>query len=129
LWQNLKSELKDVAIVRPSKLIQADGDPDLLNREQQDERQTRLASSHGLVLLHSGRDSWLERAVANNYFHRRLLWQRERLLPWAILNNVGERPQVADDYGVPCVPTTSNEWRYDLLTVLGLVSPSLGATP
>jgi len=120
LWRTLKGELKDLAIVRPVKLTQVNGDTDPLDRAQQKERQRQFQSSDGLVLLHSGRDSWLEDAVATSYFDRRLLRQRQRNLPWAILDHVGSKPSVADDYDVPCVPATYGGWQSALLTALGL---------
>jgi hypothetical protein len=122
LWRNLKGELRDVAIVRPVNLTQANGDEDPLDRAQQRQRRRDFERSDGLVLLHSGRDSWLEDTVATSYFDRRLLWQRQRHLPWAILDRVGARPSVADDYDVPCVPATSGGWQRELLTALGLSS-------
>jgi hypothetical protein len=127
LWQNLKSELKDVAIVLPLHLIQSNGDQDPLGRAQQLQRRQEYANSRGLVFLHSGDDSWLEYAVRASYNDRYRFRQQQRDLPWAILDYVGERPQVADLYDVPCVPTASNSWQQDLLTVLGLSSSSLGA--
>jgi len=130
LWHSLKNDLNDMAIVQPLKLVQLNGDQDPLDRKLQKQRQDQFALSHGLVLLHSGRDSsWLEGAVAASYFDRRLLWQRQRHLPWAILDRVGARPQVADVYDVPCVPTTSSGWQRDLLVVLGLSSCNPGGNP
>jgi hypothetical protein len=129
LWQSVKGELKDLAIVRPVKLAQANGDADLLDRARQKERRHQFALSNGLVLLYSGRDSWLEDAVATSYLDRRLLRQRQCNLPWAILDHVGSKPSVADDYDVPCVPATSGEWQRALLTALGLSSSNAGAAP
>src|SRR5262249_36531675 len=98
LWQNLKCELKDVAIVQPARLLQANGDTDPLDRNQQKQRQEQFRLSHGLVLLHGRPGAWIERAVAVTYLDRQLLLQRDRDLPWAILDQVGERPAVADVY-------------------------------
>jgi TIR domain len=120
LWQNLKGELRDVAIVRPANLPQASGDWDPLDREQQKQRQLQFASSDGLVLLHGSCGTWIENAVAKGYLDRRLLRQRHLNLPWAILDPVGAPPMVADDYNVPCVPATSGEWPRQLLAALGL---------
>lgn len=120
LWRDLKAELKEVAIVRPATLAPANGDTDPLDRERQKERQRRFAESDGLVLLHGSRGSWLEQAVAVSYNDRRLLLQRHRNLPWAILDRVGARPPVADDYDVPCVPGTVGGWQRELLAALGL---------
>jgi hypothetical protein len=90
LWQSLKGELRDVAIVRPANLPQASGDLDPLDRQQQKQRQLQFASSDGLVLLHGHSGTWIENAVAMSYNDRRLLWQGQRRdLPWAILDRVG----------------------------------------
>ena len=129
LWQDLKGELRDVAIVRPANLPQASGDLVPLDREQEKQRQLQFASSDGLVLLHGGRGTWIENAVANDYLVRRLLRQRQRDLPWAILDRVGAPPSVADAYDVPCVSATSNEWPRRLLVALGLASRDQGVAP
>ena len=129
LWQDLKGELRDVAIVRPANLPQASGDSVPLDREQEKQRQLQFASSDGLVLLHGGRGTWIENAVANDYLVRRLLRQRQRDLPWAILDRVGAPPSVADAYDVPCVSATSNEWPRRLLVALGLASRDQGVAP
>jgi len=129
LWRNLKGELKDLAIVQPSKLVQPNDDEHPLDRALRERRQILFASSHGVVLLHSGHDSWLEAAVAMAYSERRLLLQRQRHLPWAILDHMGTRPQVAELFDVPCVLATSSGWQRELLTKLGLASPSPGALP
>jgi hypothetical protein len=129
LWQNLKGELRDVAIVRPANLPQASGDSDPLDREQEKQRQHQFASSDGLVLLHGRRGTWIENAVANDYLVRRLLRQRHRDLPWAILDRVGAPPKVADVYDVPCVPATSGEWPRQLLVALGLPIRDQGVAP
>jgi len=89
LWQDLKGALRDLAIVRPVKLAQANGDLDPLDREQQKQLQLQFASSDGLVFLHGRSGSWIENAVAMSYLVRRLLRQRQRDLPWAILDRVG----------------------------------------
>jgi hypothetical protein len=122
LWRSLKEDLKGVAVVRPS-LLRASSDTDPLDRKRQKLRQDEFQLSDGLVLLHGHSGAWIERAVAMSYFDRRLLRQRYRDLPWAILDRVGKRPPVADDYDVPCVPAASNEWQRELLTVLGLPAP------
>ena len=127
LWQDLKGQLKDVAIVRPANLTQANGNADPLDRGQQKQRQRQFELSDGLVLLHGRRGTWIETAVAMSYLDRRLLRQRYRDLPWAILDRVGERPPVVDDYEVPCVPATSGEWQRELLTVLGLSTTNSGS--
>jgi hypothetical protein len=127
LWQTLKVELKGLAIVRPASLLQAGSDSDPLDRKQQKMRQDEFQLSDGLVLLHGRPGSWIEKAVATSYLDRRLLRQRYRDLPWAILDRVGQRLPVADDYDVPCVPATSKEWQRELLTVLGL-APSISAS-
>jgi hypothetical protein len=124
LWQNLKGELRDVAIVRPAALL-ASGDWDPLDREQQKQRQLQFASSDGLVILHGRRSNWIENAVAKGYLDRRLLRQRHRDLPWAILDQVGAPPMVAADYDVPCVPA-AGEWPRELLFVLGLLPRNEG---
>ena len=124
-----KSELKGVAIVRPTSLLQAGSASDLLDRKQQKVRQDEFQLSDGLVLLHGHPGAWIERAVAISYLDRRLLRQRNRNLPWAVLDRVGQRPSVADDYDVPCVLTTSKEWQRDLLTVLELAPPVSGSAP
>jgi hypothetical protein len=129
LWQDLKGALRDLAIVRPVKLAQANGDLDPLDREQQKQLQLQFASSDGLVFLHGRSGSWIENAVAMSYLVRRLLRQRQRDLPWAILDRVGSPPSVADAYDVPCVPATSNEWPRRLLVALGLVSGDQGVAP
>jgi TIR domain len=132
LWQDLKGALRDLAIVRPAKLAQANGELDPLDREQQKQRQLQFASSDGLVLLHGRRGTWIENAVELNYRHRRLLWQsRHNNLPWAILDRVGDALSVADTYDVPCVPAASNAWPRHLLVALGLVShdQSQGVAP
>jgi TIR domain len=129
LWQGLKGELKDVAIVRPANLAPANGDADPLDRERQKQRQLQFASSDGLVLLHGSRGAWLEHAVAISYNDRRLLLQRQRNLPWAILDRAGSKPPVADDYEVPCVPATSDGWQRELLAALGLASPDARPAP
>jgi TIR domain len=127
LWQDLKGALRDLAIVRPVKLAQANGDVDPLDRERQKQRQLQFASSDGLVLLHGRRGTWIENAVELSYRQRRLLWQsRHNNLPWAILDRVGDALSVADTYDVPCVPTASNEWPRQLLVALGLVSGDQG---
>jgi hypothetical protein len=127
LWQDLKGQLKDVAIVRPANLTQANGNADPLDRGQQKQRQRQFELSDGLVLLHGRRGTWIETAVAMSYLDRRLLRQRYRDLPWAILDRVGERPPVVDDYEVPCVPATSGEWQRELLAVLGLSTTNSGS--
>jgi len=127
LWERLKDELKGVAIVRPTSLLQAGSDSDPLDRKHQKVRQDEFQLSDGLVLLHGHPGSWIERAVAMSYLDRRLLRQRNRNLPWAILDRVGQRPPVADDYDVPCVLTTSKEWQRELLTVLELALPVSGS--
>ena len=76
LWQNLKRELKDLAIVRPANLPKANDDWDPLDREQQKQRHLQFASSDGLVFLHGRRGTWIENAVAKGYLDRRLLRQR-----------------------------------------------------
>ena len=129
LWQTLKGELKDLAIVRPASLLQAASDSDPLDRKQQRLRQDEFQLSDGLVLLHGRPGSWIEKAVATSYLDRRLLRQRYRDLPWAILDRVGQRPLAADDYDVPCVPATSKEWQRELLTVLGLAPPISASAP
>jgi TIR domain len=129
LWQGLKGDLREVAIVRPANLAPASGDADPLDRERQKQRQLQFASSDGLVLLHASRGSWLEHAVATNYNDRRLLLQRDRNLPWAILDRVGARPPVADDYEVPCVPATSDGWQQELLAALGLAKTDARSMP
>jgi hypothetical protein len=129
LWQMLKGELKDVAIVRPTTLLQASSDWDPLDRKRQKVRQYEFHVSDGLVLLHGHPGTWIERAVAMSYVDRRLLRQRYRDLPWAILDQVGQPPSVADDYEVPCVPATSKEWQRELLTVLGLAPPASASAP
>jgi hypothetical protein len=129
LWQTLKGELKGVAIVRPTSLLQASNDSDSLDRKRQRARHDEFQLSDGLVLLHGHPGTWIERAVATGYLDRRLLRQRYRDLPWAILDRVGRPPPVADDYEVPCVPATSKEWQRELLTVLGLAPPISGSAP
>ena len=128
LWANLKGELKDLAIVRPANLLRASGDSDPLDREQQKQRQVQFASSDALVILHCRPGSWIENAVANVYLDRRLLRQRQRDLPWAILDRIGAPPKVADDYEVPCV-ATSGEWPRQLLMTLGLPVRDQGVAP
>lgn len=108
--------------MRPASLLQASSDSDPLDRKQQKVRQDEFQLSDGLVLLHGQPGSWIEKAVAISYLDRRLLRQRSRDLPWAILDGVGQRPPVADDYEIPCVAADSNEWQRELLTVLGLAS-------
>jgi TIR domain len=129
LWQSLKGELRDLAIVRPANLPRASGDSDPLDREQQKQRQVQFASSDGLVLLHGHRGTWIENAVANGYLDRRLLRQRHLDLPWAILDRIGAPPKVADVYDVPCVPATSGEWPRQLLVALGLSVGDQGVAP
>jgi hypothetical protein len=129
LWETLKGALKGVAIVRPTSLPQAGSDSDPLDRKQQKVRQDEFQLSDGLVLLHGHPGPWIERAVAISYLDRRLLRQRHRDLPWAILDPVGQRPPVADDYDVPCVVTTSKEWQRELLTVLELAPPVSASAP
>jgi hypothetical protein len=129
LWQMLKGEFKGLAIVRPASLLQASSDSDPLDRKQQKVRQEEFQLSDGLVLLHGRPGSWIEKAVAIGYLDRRLLRQRSRDLPWAILDRVGQRPPVADDYDVPCVPVTSSEWQRELLAVLGLAPPVPESAP
>jgi hypothetical protein len=130
LWQDLKGSLRDLAIVRPVKLAQANGDLDPLDREQQKQRQLQFASSDGLVLLHGRRGTWIENAVELSYRQRQLLWQsRHNNLPWAILDRVGDPLSVADTYDVPCVPATSNEWPRQLLVALGLSIRDQGVAP
>jgi hypothetical protein len=129
LWQNLKAELNDLAIVQPINLQHASGDTDPLDRNQQKQRQGDFALSDALVILHGRPGSWIEKAVKLSYVDRRLLRQRCRDLPWAILDRVGRPPPVADVYGVPCVPGISGEWRRELLTVLGLSPRDPGSAP
>ena len=129
LWQNLKRELKDLAIVRPANLPKANDDWDPLDREQQKQRHLQFASSDGLVFLHGRGGPWIENAVANGYLDRRLLRQRRLDLPWAILDRVGAPPKVADDYAVPCVAATSGEWPRQLLVALGLSVRDQGVAP
>jgi hypothetical protein len=129
LWQSLKGELRDLAIVRPANLPQANGDSDPLDREQQKQRQVQFASSDGLVLLHGRCDTWIENAVANGYLDRRLLRQRHLDLPWAILDRIGAPPKIADVYDVPCVPAASGEWPRQLLVALGLPVRDQGVAP
>jgi len=129
LWQSLKGELRDLAIVRPANLLSENGDSDPLDREQQKQRQLQFASSDALVLLHGRPSTWIENAVANGYLDRRLLRQRRRDLPWAILDRIGAPPKVADVYEVPCVPATSREWPRQLLVALGLSVRDQGVVP
>ncbi len=129
LWQTLKGQLMDVAIVRPASLLKASSDADPLDREQRKLRQNEFQVSDGLVLLHGRPSTWIEMAVAISYNDRRLLRQRYRDLPWAILDRVGQRPPVAVDYDVPCVPAASSEWRHELLAVLGLAPPVALSAP
>jgi len=96
---------------------------DPLDRDRQKERQLLFAESHGLVLVHSSGGSWLEHAVATSYNDRQLLLQRQRNLPWAILDRVGQKPPIADDYDVPCVPARAEGWQHELLVTLGLANP------
>jgi hypothetical protein len=129
-WQNLKAELRDLAIVRPANLTRASSVSDPLDREQQKQRQAQFALSNGLVLLHCRTGTWIENAVANVYLDRQLLRQRRHLdLPWAILDRIGAPPNVADDYDVPCVATTSGEWPRQLLATLGLPVHDQGVAP
>jgi hypothetical protein len=120
LWQSLKGELRDLAIVRPVNLPRASDDSDPLDRKQQKQRHVQFAASDALVLLHGGPGTWIENAVANGYLDRRLLRQRQLDLPWAILDRIGAPPKVAEDYDVPCVPATCSEWPRQLLAALGL---------
>jgi hypothetical protein len=71
----------------------------------------------------------LENAVETNYLHRRLLWQRQLNLPWAVLDHAGSKPSILDTYDVPCVPATAEGWQYNLLAVLGLMPQDAGAPP
>jgi hypothetical protein len=129
VWQNLKGALKDVAIVRPEKLGPENGGAAPLNRDRQKDRIDSFGKSNGLVLLHTGRDDWLEDAVETNYLHRRLLWQRQLNLPWAVLDHVGAKPSIVDTYDVPCVPASAEGWQHNLLAALGLMPPGAGAVP
>ena len=124
LWQQLKGDLREVAIVRPASLAPTHSSADPLDRDQQKERQLLFAESHALVLVHSNGGSWLEHAVASSYNDRQLLLQRQRNLPWAILDRVGQKPPIADDYEVPCVATTATGWQRELLATLGLANPA-----
>src|SRR5262249_48388287 len=123
LWQTLKGELKGVAIVRPTSLLNASSDSDPLDRKQQKARQDEFQRSDGLVLLHGHPGTWIESAVEIRYLDRRLLRQRHYDLPWAILDRVGQPLPVAEDYDVPCVSAISKEWQRELLNVLGLAPP------
>jgi hypothetical protein len=129
LWQSLKGALKDVAIVRPASLLQASGDLDPLDCDQRKLLQDEFGVSDGLVLLHGPPGAWIERAVARSYLDLRLFRQRHRDLPWAILDRVGQRPAVADDYDVPCVPAASNDWQRELLAALGLAPTAAASAP
>ena len=112
LWQSLRGELKEgIAIVRPISLLQSGTELDLLDRKQQKARQDEFQLSDGLVLLHARPGAWIDRALALSYLDRRLLRQRYRDLPWAILDRVGQSPPAADVYDVPCVLATSKDWR------------------
>jgi hypothetical protein len=66
----------------------------------------------------------LEEAVEMSYDDRRLLWQRQCNLAWAILDRVGAKPAIVDSYRVPCVPATAEGWQQHLLATLGLTPPS-----
>ena len=123
LWQQLKGDLREVAIVRPASLASTHSSADPLDRDRQKERQLLFSESHALVLVHSEGGSWLEHAVATSYNDRQLLLQRQRNLPWAILDRVGQKPPIADDYEVPCVATTATGWQRELLVTLGLANP------
>jgi hypothetical protein len=101
-------------------LLSASVDSDPLDRKLQRARQDEFQLSDGLVLLHGHPGSWIEKAVAIGYLDRRLLRQRYRDLPWAIIDRVGQLPPIADEYDVPYVLTTSKEWQRELLSVLGL---------
>src|SRR5262249_40495594 len=129
LWQSMKGELKDIAIVRPANLSRANGDTDPLDRDHQKRRQRQFEASDGLVLLQGGRSSWIEEAVEASYYERRLLRQRSRDLPWVILAPVGRRLSVVDDYDVPYVEAAPGTWPRDLLTKLGLSIPPAGPAP
>ena len=123
LWQQMKGDLREVAIVRPVSLAPTRSSVDPLDRDRQKERQLLFAESHGLVLVHSSGGSWLEHAVATSYNDRQLQLQRQRNLPWAILDRVGQKPPIADDYDVPCVPARAKGWQHELLVTLGLANP------
>ena len=124
LWQQLKGDLREVAIVRPANLAPTRSSADPLDRDRQKERQLLFSESHALVLVHSEGGSWLEHAVATSYNDRQLLLQRQRNLPWAILDRVGQKPPIADDYEVPCVATAATGWQRELLATLGLANPA-----
>jgi hypothetical protein len=123
LWKDKRVELKNVAIVEPRSLPPSTGDADPLGQEQKRKRHDLFAVSEGLVLLHDKPGDWIEAAVRVAHLDRRLLRQRHRDLPWAILDLVGTPPEVAEDYDVPCVPGTSPEWQGELLAALGLSPP------
>jgi hypothetical protein len=129
LWQNLKGTLRDVAIVRPEKLEPENGEAGPLDRDRQKDRISLFGKSNGLVLLNSGREDWLEDAVETSYFYRRLLWQRQLNLPWAVLDHAGGKPSIVQTYDVPCVQATAEGWQHILLATLGLMPTGAVAAP
>lgn len=128
LWRSKKRELQSIAIVQPGSLPKGYVDTDPLGQAQKKERHRIFETTEGLVLLHDQPGSWIEEAVQMIYLDRRLFRQRDRDLPWAILDFVGEIPQVVKDYEVPCVPASSLEWQRELLTALGLSMPKSGSS-
>jgi len=127
VWEKYKKELKGVAIVKPASLLGSSGFLDWRDRKWRSARQQCFQVSNALVLLHGAPGKWINQAISTSYFDRRILRQRYHDLPWAILDQVGQPPTAAEVYEVPCVPTSSEEWRSELLAILGLDSPSAGS--
>jgi hypothetical protein len=128
LWLSKKRELKSIAIVQPGSLPKSYINTDPLGQEQKKERHRIFETTEGLVLLYGQPGAWIEDAVQMIYLDRRLFRQRDRDLPWAILDFVGETPQVVKDYEVPCVLASSPEWQRELLTALGLSMATSGSS-
>jgi hypothetical protein len=127
-WQATRVELDPRAIVNPDSLPEPVGDDALLQR-QREKRLEEYAECDGLVFLRTGDDDALRIEVMAAYKDRqRLYQQRQRNLPWAIVDRIADAPSLFSAYKVPCVPAMGPSWPDQLIHTLGLKAAG-GAGP
>jgi hypothetical protein len=118
-WRDARAMLSLKAIVNPDTLLPNDSssEPTIsqsVNREYE--------FSHGLALLRPEHAD-IRYEVMKAYLDRqRLLQEKHKNLPWAILDKSDDDLSVAKTYGVPRIMMSAPDWPDRLLSALGLTA-------
>ena len=117
-WQTARTQLGTKAIVRPTALPRAT--IDVFVAAERKNKLKEYAVCHGLALLRTG-DADIDLDVMTVYRDRNRLYQEHKInLPWAIVDQVGNDCEIADNYQVPRIMGSDSDWPTRLLRELQL---------